>query len=218
MFIHQHPYPPFIPKNATKLIVGTLPPPRFSGSTLYDDDVDFCYGSKHGLLWPILDAIFNLNLSYQNNQNAVEERKEFLMKFEIGICDIVDSCEREKIDASDLGMHNIVKRDIFKYLETFKNINTILFMGGNSKNGPEYLFRKYLTNIELKLETLTEVNPKINQFTINDRKIKTISLISPSNAANRSIGSNPIYKEEKLKNKEFTTLQFRIDQYRNYFL
>ena len=29
MFIHKHPYPPFIPKNATKLIVGTLPPPRF---------------------------------------------------------------------------------------------------------------------------------------------------------------------------------------------
>jgi len=218
MFIHRHPYPPFIPEKATKLIIGTLPPPRFSGSTLYPDDVDFCYGSKHGLLWPILDAIYNLKLTYQNNKIAVEERKEFLMKFGIGICDIVESCEREKIDASDLGMDNIIKRDIIKYLESFKNINTILFMGGNSKNGPEYLFRKYLTNFELKLETVTDTSPKINQFTIKGRIIKTISLISPSNAANRSIGSNPIYKEEKLKNKEFTTLQFRIDQYRKYLI
>jgi G:T/U-mismatch repair DNA glycosylase len=218
MFIHRHPYPPFIPENATKLIVGTLPPPRFSGAALYREDVDFCYGSKHGLLWPILDAIYNLKLSYQDNKIAVEERKEFLVKFGIGICDIVHSCEREKIDASDLGMNNIIKRDLIKYLESFKNINTILFMGGNSKNGPEYLFRKYLASFELKLESVTDTNPKINQFTIKDRKIKTISLISPSNAANRSIGSNPIYKEEKLKNKEFTTLQFRIDQYRKYFI
>lgn len=218
MFIHRHPYPPFIPENATKLIIGTLPPPRFSGSALYHDDVDFCYGSKHGLLWPILDAIYKLKLSYQNNKKAVEERKDFLMKFGIGICDIVESCEREKIDASDLGMRNIIKRDIIKYLESFENINTILFMGGNSKNGPEYLFRKYLTFFELKLETVTDTSPKINQFSIKGRNIKTISLISPSNAANRSIGSNPIYKEEKLKNKEFTTLQFRIDQYRKFLI
>jgi len=24
MFLHRHPYPPFIPENATKLIVGTI--------------------------------------------------------------------------------------------------------------------------------------------------------------------------------------------------
>lgn len=29
LFYHYHPYAPFIPKGATKLIVGTLPPPSF---------------------------------------------------------------------------------------------------------------------------------------------------------------------------------------------
>jgi hypothetical protein len=40
MFFHQHPYKPFIPKQATKLIVGTLPPPRFSMGNLLEKDVD----------------------------------------------------------------------------------------------------------------------------------------------------------------------------------
>ena len=55
MFIHKHPYPPYIPENATKLIVGTLPPPRFSNGILKKGDVNFCYGSIDGQLWRILD-------------------------------------------------------------------------------------------------------------------------------------------------------------------
>ena len=46
MFKHQHPYKPFIPEGTTKLIVGTLPPPRFSFGELKKDDVNFCYGSS----------------------------------------------------------------------------------------------------------------------------------------------------------------------------
>ena len=85
MFLHQHPYPPFIPENATKLIVGTIPPPRFSSGDLFTEDVDFCYGSKFGLLWPILDRIFDLNLRYENTNQAILQRKKFLIQHKIGI-------------------------------------------------------------------------------------------------------------------------------------
>ena len=63
MFLHQHPYSPFIPEKANKLIVGTIPPPRFSSGNLFAEDVDFCYGSKYGLLWPILNKVFDLQLN-----------------------------------------------------------------------------------------------------------------------------------------------------------
>ena len=79
MFLHQHPYWPFIPKNATKLIVGTLPPPRFSQGLLLERDVNFCYGSRNGQLWPILDRIFDLNLKYETTDDAIIQRKEFLI-------------------------------------------------------------------------------------------------------------------------------------------
>ncbi len=218
MFTHSHPYHPFIPKNATKLIVGTLPPPRFSTNKLYSDDVDFCYGSKYGLLWPILDNIFNLELEYQNTQNAIDQRKSFLQQNHIGICDMVESCERDKIDASDLGMKNIKLRNLTHYLNQYPTIKAILFMGGNSKNGPEYFFRKHLKQNGLKLFLTSNKPPKIHQFQLENRIIKTVSLISPSNAANRSIGASLLYKKLKKKDDTYTTFDYRLNQYQKYFL
>ena len=216
-FLHTHPYAPFIPDMATKLIVGTIPPPRFSTGTLYKEDVDFCYGSKYGLLWPILDKIFDLNLVYENTQEAIVQRKLFLVKYGIGICDMVNHCQREKIDASDIGMQQIELRNLLYYLNENKAITKVLFMGGNSKNGPEYLFRAQLRSKGLKLVPQSADRPKIHEFIFDDRRIRTISLISPSSAANRSIGGDPYYKVRKNQNQNYTTLDFRIDQYGKYF-
>jgi G:T/U-mismatch repair DNA glycosylase len=213
MFIHQHPYPPFFPKNATKLIVGTLPPPRFSMGQLFDEDVDFCYGSKYGLLWPILNTIFNLNLSFKNTQQAVDQRKTFLKQHKIGICDIIESCERTKINASDLGMENIILRDFLFYLEQNNTIETILFLGGNSKNGPEYLFRKLLHSHKMALKKVPSETQRIHQFKFQGRSITTNTLISPSSAANRSIGADLQYKFLKQQNPKFTTFDFRVLKY-----
>lgn len=150
MFLHKHPYQPFIQKDTTKLIVGTLPPPRFTTGELLEKDVDFCYGSYYNSMWLFIDKIHNLGLRYDNSQEAIEERKQFLKKHRIGVCDIVESAEREKIDASDLGMQNIVLRDVIAYLKQYPNIDTLLFTGGNSKNGPEYFFRKHIKNYNIK--------------------------------------------------------------------
>lgn len=226
MFIHQHPYKPFIPENATKLIVGTLPPPRFTIGDLKPADVDFCYGSCDGQLWKILDELFQLNLKYETTEEAIYQRKQFLIERGIGICDVVESAEREKIDASDLGMQNIVLRDLIGYLKQFPKVDTLLFTGGNSKNGPEYFFRKHLKAHHLKLELVSNEVPRIHQFVIpseawesvaKKRIIKTVSLTAPSGAANRAVGSMPLYKQLKQKNPEFNTLDFRIMQYREFF-
>ena len=88
-------------KDTKKLIVGTLPPPRFSTGDLLEKDVDFCYGSYYNSLWLYIDKIHNLNLRFDNSQEAIDQRIHFLIKHKIGVCDIVDSCERKKIDASD---------------------------------------------------------------------------------------------------------------------
>lgn len=90
------------------------------------------------MLWPILDCIFNLNLSYETTPKATEERRRFLIQQKIGVCDIVNAAERVKIDASDLGILNAKLRNIVGYLKKYSNINMLLFTGGNSKNGPEY--------------------------------------------------------------------------------
>ncbi|EDP95644.1 uracil-DNA glycosylase family protein [Kordia algicida OT-1] len=223
-FFHKHPYEPFIQSDTEKLIVGTLPPPRFSTGDLLEKDVDFCYGSYYNSLWLFIDKIHNLNLRYDNSQEAIDERKQFLIQHKIGVCDIVDSCEREKIDASDLGMQNIQLRDVISYLQKYPSIHTILFTGGNSKNGPEYFFRKHIKPYNLKLEVISDIVPRIHQFELDSeakkeakRTIKTVSLTSASGAANRAIGSIPLYRKLKSENPKFTTFDFRVMQYRKFF-
>ena len=216
MFFHKHPYTPFIQEDTKKLIVGTLPPPRFTTGELLEKDVDFCYGSYYNSLWLYIDRIHDLNLRYDNSEEAIEQRKDFLIVNQIGVCDIVESAERDKIDASDLGMQNIELRDIVGYLLKYSTIETLLFTGGNSKNGPEYFFRKHLKAYQLKLELVTSETPKVHQFNLQDRIIKTVSLTSGSGAANIAIGSNPLYKQLKAKNPDFNTFDFRVLQYREF--
>jgi G:T/U-mismatch repair DNA glycosylase len=217
MFIHKHPYQPFIPENATKLIVGTLPPPRFSNGLLKEGDVDFCYGSIDGQLWKILDEIFNLNLKFETSKFAIQQRKEFLIANNIGICDIVESCKRKKIDASDIGMEHIKLRDLMYYLHKFPKVDTLLLTGGNSKNGPEYHLRRLLKGLNIKLKPIILETPRIHQFNIKKRIIKSVSLTAPSGAANRAVGSNPEYKILKNKHPKFNTFDFRVLQYKKFF-
>lgn len=164
MFLHTHPYEPFIDGESIKLIVGTLPPPRFTTGDLKEGDVNFCYGSRNGQLWPILDRIFGLNLTYETTNEAIEQRKSFLKQRQIGICDIVASAERDKIDASDIGMLNIQLRNVLDYLERYPKVTTLLFTGGNSKNGPEYFFRKHLKGYSISLTKISDFIPRIHEF------------------------------------------------------
>jgi G:T/U-mismatch repair DNA glycosylase len=217
MFIHLHLYKPIINNDTTKLIVGTLPPPRFSIGKLLEKDVDFCYGSYYNSLWLYIDKVHNLSLRYDNSEEAKEKRKQFLIKHKIGICDIIESAERDKINASDLGLKNIKLRDIIGYLNRFPKIETLLFTGGNSKNGPEYFFRKHLKDYNLKLELISNEIPRIHQFSLEDRMIKTVSLTSASGSANRAIGSMALYQQLKNKNPKFNTFDFRVLQYREFF-
>jgi len=217
MFYHFHPYKVFINKQTTKIIVGTLPPYRFCTKDLKNQDVDFNYGSCDNLLWRVIDKIYNLNFLYDNTKLAIKQRKEFLIKNNIGICDIVESCKRKKLDASDIGMEDIKLRDILKFLKEYPNIDTIIFTGGYCKNSPEYFLRKVLKQNNILYENISDEIPKTHKFYYEKRQIQTISLTSPSNAANRSIGANKIYKENKKNNPKYSTFDFRVDQYKNVF-
>lgn len=231
LFLHSHPYKPFLFEEATRWIVGTLPPPRFTTGRLKPGDVDFCYGSRDGYLWPILDEIFGLGLKFEDSRDAVRQRTDFLKAKKIGICDIVESAEREKVDASDLGMRQVKLRDLVAFLYSYPSVHTLLFTGGNSRNGPEYFFRQLLKQYGIGLKRRSAQGtrehefelPGINPFnggqaTQAERIIKTVSLTAPSGAANRAVGSMEEYKAIKRKNPDFTTVDFRIRQYRRYFL
>ncbi|AXK48222.1 uracil-DNA glycosylase family protein [Aliarcobacter trophiarum] len=214
MFYYEHPYKPILFEDTKRVIVGTLPPPRFFLKNLKEEDVDFPYGSKDNLLWKILDKLFFLNLNYKNSTTEIDKRLNFLKTNKIGICDIVQSCKKEVLDSSDNSMKDVILRDIFYYLKEYKNIDTILFTGKNSKNSPEYFFRQIIKKKNIKYEKLENDFLRVHKFVFENRTIFTISLISPSNAANRSIGSNHLYKKEREKSINFTNFDFRLNEYK----
>ena len=217
MFYHTHPYPPYILSDSERLIIGTLPPPRFTTGELNAQDVDFCYGSRNGMLWKIWDRLYDLNLVYENTHFAIEQRKAFLQREKIGICDIVGAAYRDKIDASDLGMQQVELRDLLGILQKRPTLDTLIFTGGNSKNGPEYFFRKLLKTAKIPLECLDDQVPRKHQFHLAGRTLTTFSLTAPSGTANRAIGSMPTYKAAKAQDPHYTTLDFRVEQYRKVF-
>lgn len=169
-----------------------------------------------------------MNLSFENTVEAIEQRQNFLRKQKIGICDIVASAERNRINASDLGMEAVQLRDIVTYLQQYPSIHTILFTGGNSKNGPEYFFRILLKELGLTLRLQSDKVPRIHEFLLSHkalkkdlqngpRKIRTVSLTAPSGAANRAVGSLPEYKTLKKQNPDFNTIDYRVLQYSPFF-
>ena len=217
MFRHIHPYPPYILPDTRRLIVGTLPPPRFTTGELNAQDVDFCYGSSNGMLWKIWDRLYDLNLVYENTKHAIEQRKAFLKREKIGICDIVGAAYRDKIDASDLGMQQPELRDLLGILEQHPKVDTLIFTGGSSKNGPEYFLRKLLKKATIPLECIDDQVPRKHQFVCEGRVITTHSLTAPSGTANRAIGSMLAYKEAKAQDPRYTTFDFRVEQYERVF-
>lgn len=196
-----------------------MPPPRFTTGELKEGDVHFCYGSRDGQLWPILNAIFKLDLKFETTAEAIAQRKQFLIERGIGICDIVASAKRDKVDASDLGMQEVELRDLVSVLRKYPKIDTLLFTGGNSKNGPEYFFRRQLKSLNIEYLVVSNEVPRIHSFTLPNsfRSIQTVSLTAPSGAANRAVGSLQKYKEMKDQFPEKTTIDFRIEQYRDFF-
>ena len=51
----------------------------------------------------------------------------------------------------------------------------------------------------------------------SERLITTVSLTAPSGSANRAVGSLPEYKAKKAADPKYTTLDFRVEQYRRFF-
>jgi len=161
---------------------------------------------------------FNLNLKFETTNFAIQQRKNFLIKNNIGVCDIVESCERKGLDASDLGMSTIKLRDMNYFLKKYPSVHTLLLTGGNSKNRPEYHLRKQLKEQNIQLIPISLETPKIHEFKIEtQRVIKVISLTAPSGAANRAVGSNPQYKLLKQQKPKFNTFDFRVLQYKKFF-
>jgi G:T/U-mismatch repair DNA glycosylase len=108
-----HPYEPFNCIKADKIVLGSIPPPRFCDSkpkALKDGDVDWFYGSNRNLFWILAADVAH------NTLDTKEKRQNFCLLRSIGIVDIIKSCDRKVNNASDENIRNVIYTDMDKIL------------------------------------------------------------------------------------------------------
>ena len=195
--LSKHPYPPFIPEIAKKLIIGTIPPPRFckEESKLFDEDVNFYYGSRDNYFWLLLGEVFNISFKYTNNEVAIDQRKELLKSLNIGITDIIDTCYHENCQATDDKLKDIKHKDLKKLLIDFPKIDTFIYTS-------EFV-KKQMNNYLKTYHSINPQNQKEQSVKIDGKEYRVIILYSPSPQALINMGENGVEKRKEQYRKVF---------------
>lgn len=179
----KHPFEPFIPAGATKLILGTIPPARFCKNLnmeLFEDDVDFYYGSKDNGFWDLFSEIFGEKLEKTNTSKSIEQRKSLLTTNLIGITDIISECTRENQSASDNKLMDIQRKDLVKLLVEHPSISTLIYTSEFVKKQVNKLLGGY--------HQINKENKKKQTVKINGRVYQVRILYSPSPSGLRRLG------------------------------
>jgi G:T/U-mismatch repair DNA glycosylase len=199
-----HPFKPYIPEKTKKLIIGTIPPERFSKNELFKDDVNFYYGSRDNSFWELLKVIFDVDFLKINNIEEIEKRKKFLATNKIGICDILLETSRKNGSSLDKALNVFKYLDIVEILNNNPSIDTLVYT--SAEGGVKSFMTKYLKEKYAKEVCHKTVNKKERtyQLKINDKVYNIVILYSPSPTALRSLGENGAIKRLNQWKEVFT--------------
>lgn len=159
--LEHHPYNlTCLQRDATILIVGTAPPPRFSmprelfGGPRKGYDADFFYGSESNLLWHYLKVAANEpDFAEPGTPSALAENTEFIMRdylfrHQIAMCDVLQTYRRTKSNPQgardvdiDLFASGTTFLDFKSVFDSAKDIHRVVF---TSIKAADWFFRKAL--------------------------------------------------------------------------
>ncbi len=141
--LEKHPFGNFVPANTKYLFLGS-----FTGKLV--EGYDWFYANKRNQFWPILEAVYNINLPTK------KEKQELFTRLGMAITDIILSCERRSNNNLDTNLINIVynTQAIDDIIQSNK-IKTIYF----SSRFAEKLFKK-------EFKTFAQLRPKTSLVTL----------------------------------------------------
>ena len=187
--LEKHPWQRF-PKEhklATKLILGSFPPNKYTIQTEKKTqcDMDFFYGSRDNFFWQLFSDALNLNYKFPDD---LQHLKEYLVNNGWLVSDIVLECERRKNTAADQDL-KVIKwnQSIINDIIDNNSINTIFFTSKWVKEK----FDRYIN--------LAAKSANINEYI----------LPSPSRHGLRSIGRATFLDYPKETNETATNFRLR---------
>ena len=121
----EHPICPIFDKNSKILILGSFP-------SVKSREVNFFYGHPQNRFWKVLAKIMQ-----EEVPETVEEKKVFLLKNQIAVWDVIQSCDI--VGSSDSSIKNVVANDLSIILEEAE-IRQIFVNGKKA----EQFYKKYI--------------------------------------------------------------------------
>lgn len=140
MKLYSHPFSPIIDSNTRILFLGSFP-------SIASFEHSFYYAHSRNAFWPIMEKIFNVNLP--DNETKIA----FCLTHQLGLWDVIGSCERE--NSSDSNLKRIVPNDFETLLHDYPNIKVLAFTGKKAFD----LFGKYFKNMEIETVLLPSTSP-----------------------------------------------------------
>ncbi|WET03354.1 hypothetical protein P0R33_03245 [Flavobacterium sp. YJ01] len=181
-----HPWQPFVPKKADKIILGTFPThERNRGS------YKFYYPNPNNEFWKILFDIAGLGSEDSQEKDPVKLRKQVLAKLGLGIADICTVIYRQKTSSNDNALFPIEFTDIFRLLDNHPNIKTLIVTSSSKSSSTLAWLHQYcsLNGYTFKIPKGRLPKSTILKFTNRTIRIEII----PS-----SSGQSPIRGNERL--------------------
>jgi hypoxanthine-DNA glycosylase len=173
--IETHPFGIFVPPNAKYLILGSFTGKQaVKGKPFTDDSYDWFYGTKRNQFWPILEAVYGLELKSKLAKQALFAR------LGIAIADIIYQCEREEGNNLDKNLINIVynSKAIREILEE-NQINKIFFTSRFVENRFKQVFKKLINHYpNIELITLPSPSPRYGLLS-KEEKIARYKVLLP---------------------------------------
>lgn len=143
-----HELEPIYDENSKILILGTLP-------SVKSREQQFFYAHPQNRFWKVLALLMEDDVPV-----TIYEKKAFLLKNNIAVWDVIESCQI--IGSSDSSIKDVVPTDITKILET-ANISKIFANGATAKK----LYDKYQRKIlGIEIEGLPSTSPANAAYSI----------------------------------------------------
>ena len=178
--IEEHPLEPFLPSNATLLMLGSFPPQKKRWS------MDFFYPNLQNDMWRIFGFLFYNNKEYflLPDKKAFDKDKliDFLTEKGIALYDTATSIRRLKDNASDKFLEVIEPTDIRLLLKQLPRCRAIVTTGQKATD----IIRE---QIEVKEPAVGGSSP----FFFEDRMLRLYRMPSSSRAYPLSIEKKAAY-------------------------
>jgi hypoxanthine-DNA glycosylase len=172
-----HPFPIYVPDSANKLILGTFPTKKSLRK------YEFFYPNTSNRFWNILASLADTSIKHLSMDDAVIERKRILKKLNLAIWDMGAKVLRQKNSSLDGNLFPIEYSNIFKVLDDYPKIHTLII---NSSSGSNSVFSWLQAYCKLNKVDLKEPKgkiPKETKMNVCGREIKVLIVASPSGAA-----------------------------------